>query len=456
MVAVIAGNGQGLFNTSLDLLGNQGVLGSSVMGQGGGRDYVNAATGGLVLQATDATASGAGVDLDLLRTYNSNGTLGDDVDGNGWRWNAERTVVFNGPGTPAQPVAGSTVTRTNGDGAKTVYTWNSASCRYLGTDGGGANDYLTYQANTWTWVDGSTHQKDVYGDSASAGTIGRLQSQTDASGNQTLFHYDGTHRLDTITDLGSGQFIQLVYSGTAPQLTVNTYELPTDPATGRLTGAPITAGTPPLRQVRYTYDGTRIGTVTTVVNPGETTARYFTTTYAYVSPTDSHITSVTQNDGSAAGMGTPYRVGFTYDAQGRVATVQDANGLQTFHYATSTRTDIVVSGSGGVDPQTWSYSFDPASGQLKQVLAPPLAPNAASLVTTFLYDAAGNVSRVTGNDGRAIIYQYDADGNVTLQRDSAGDTVSRTYDANDNLLTETRYLTPDPVVEYIRSHNLYA
>ena len=37
MVAIVAGNGLGLFNTSLSILGGTGALGQSVLGQGGAR-----------------------------------------------------------------------------------------------------------------------------------------------------------------------------------------------------------------------------------------------------------------------------------------------------------------------------------------------------------------------------------------------------------------------------------
>src|SRR5215813_12546470 len=106
MVAIIAGNGLGLLNTSLNILGEAGVLGLSVLGQGSSRAFVNAVSGNLVLQMQDEQLAGAGLDLYALRTYNALGTLND---GDGWRWGYEQTVRFQGPSTPAQPQAGATV-----------------------------------------------------------------------------------------------------------------------------------------------------------------------------------------------------------------------------------------------------------------------------------------------------------------------------------------------------------
>jgi len=45
MVAIVAGNGLGLLNTSLNIIGEAGVLGQSVLGQANGRVFVNAVTG---------------------------------------------------------------------------------------------------------------------------------------------------------------------------------------------------------------------------------------------------------------------------------------------------------------------------------------------------------------------------------------------------------------------------
>lgn len=76
MVAVISGSGLGLFGSSLPTLG--GIGGSSTAaGRGNDRIYVNAATGNLIVQAADERLSTLGLDLSLVRTYNSQG-LGDN------------------------------------------------------------------------------------------------------------------------------------------------------------------------------------------------------------------------------------------------------------------------------------------------------------------------------------------------------------------------------------------
>src|SRR5262249_51786511 len=126
MVAIVAGSGLGLFNASSNTLGGAGIAGQGGLGQAGGRSYVNAASGNLVLQCQDEVLSGRGADLGLVRTYNSRGLL-NDGDGDGWRWDGERTVLPAG----AVGAVGSTVTRTAGDGHETVYNWDPATSRYV-------------------------------------------------------------------------------------------------------------------------------------------------------------------------------------------------------------------------------------------------------------------------------------------------------------------------------------
>src|SRR5512144_184647 len=114
MVAVVTGNGLGLFNASNNILGLD--IGQSAFGRAGSNIFVNGATGNVLVQARDVYLSGRGADLFDLRTYNSRGaiasTIGDEL-GAGWARDGERRLVFSG-GTPG---SSGTVTRTLGDGS---------------------------------------------------------------------------------------------------------------------------------------------------------------------------------------------------------------------------------------------------------------------------------------------------------------------------------------------------
>src|SRR5437867_8287953 len=122
MVAIVAGKGLGLLNTSLNILGGAGVLGQSVLGQGSSRAIVNAANGNLVLQMQDEQLAGRGLDLYALRTHNSLGTL-NDGDGDGWRWGYEQTVRFQGLARPASRKRGAGASATTVTATRRPTPW---------------------------------------------------------------------------------------------------------------------------------------------------------------------------------------------------------------------------------------------------------------------------------------------------------------------------------------------
>src|SRR5579872_3895999 len=83
MVAIVSGNSLGLSNTSAALLGQNGLMGQAANGANNQKVLVNAANGNLVLATNDNLLAGQGLDIDSLRTYNSQGNLNQ---GNGLGW----------------------------------------------------------------------------------------------------------------------------------------------------------------------------------------------------------------------------------------------------------------------------------------------------------------------------------------------------------------------------------
>ncbi|HRO63227.1 putative Ig domain-containing protein, partial [Thermomonas sp.] len=436
MVAVVSGNGLGLFSSSLTQLGLAGG-GPSI---GGSRtdQYVNLATGNLILTGWDESLFGHGFATGQVRTYNSQGSFAQ-TGADGWQTGYERTVrlAFGAVNT-----AGSQVERATADGSVVIYAWNATRNAYLSTAGDGAHDTIvlsgTGSSAKWLWTEGSTQVQETY-DASSQGTAGRLEKIADlATGATYALAYDGA-LLSSITG-ANGEMLTFGYDGSGRLSSLGTSERD---ATGTLV----------LKsQVGYGYDAAgRLAWVQTDLTPenaadnawdanvqANNDGKSYRVTYTYADSTSLRITGVATSDGIT--------VAYAYDASGRITSVTQgatADGsAQSLTYAYSSGATTVTDGAG----RSWTYQYD-AAGQLTAVLEPAVAGQRA--ITEYSYDADGNVVRIrqAAYAGAAstldTVYQYDANGNVILQRDLLGNTVVRTYSSANRVLTEARYTVPD-------------
>ena len=136
MVAVISGSGLGLLQTSLQQLG-LAPGGQAGLGQSGASQYVNIATGNLVLQGQDESLVAQGLLAGFIRTYNSLGTTGDFGNQGGWLLGLDRQIgVVSG----ALNTDGSIIAREGGDGEKEVFVYNSTLGLYVARPDSGAID----------------------------------------------------------------------------------------------------------------------------------------------------------------------------------------------------------------------------------------------------------------------------------------------------------------------------
>jgi len=439
MSAVFTGNGLGLFNTSLSQLG-YGLGGGAGVGQGRDSQYVNAATGNLVWQSSDEHLVFRGLGVNLTRTYNSLGLL-SEVGADGWVTGFERRVALQGGVFNA---AGSVMRRFSGDGSYQDFAYVSANT-YRSTGGDGAHDTLTWTGSDWRYVEGSTRREEGYADHADAIRQGRLTYLRDLRSDGALpvtwqVDYDASQRIAQLrADDGSGTGDALVFG----------YD-----GAGRLNSIATREGGVLRHQVAYEYDGQgRLVGVVTDLTPGnaadntwnstnaqQNDGRLFRTQYTYEG-TSLRLASVRQGDGTV--------VSFTYHADGRVKTVtrgdtnaNDADGVaETFTYAYAAGSTTVSDSLG----RAWVYGFD-AEGQLTSLVAPAISGQ--SDVTTYQYDASGNVLQVRTVRGATVLsqvdYAYDASGNVTWEWDAQGNAISRTWSAGNQLLSLTQYTGVDP------------
>lgn len=439
MSAVFTGNGLGLFNTSLSQLGTA-LGGNAGIGQGRDQQYVNLATGNLVWQGSDEHLVFRGLAVGLTRTYNSLGQLAD-VGADGWMTGFERRLslvsgTFN--------AVDSVMRRYTGDGAYQDFTYVGPN-EYRSTAGDGAHDTLTWTGDAWLHVEGTTRRQEQYANHADATLLGRLTHIRDLRSDGTTpvtwqVVYDVNQRIAEIrADDGTGTADALLfgYDGSGQLASIATRE----------------AGNV-RHQVTYGYDAQgRLASVLTDLTPDNTLdnswdaataanndGRLFRTEYTYVG-TGPQLASVRQSDGTL--------VSYTYHADGRLKTVtrgdsniNDADGAgetTTYSYDSSSTT---VSDSLG---RSWVYGFDPA-GQLVSLASPPV--EGQSDVTTYQYDAEGNVTQVSTVRGATVLsqvdYAYDAAGNVIWEWDGVGNAISRTWSATNQLSSLTRYTGVDP------------
>jgi len=416
MVAVVAGNGLGLADTSALLLGARGVVGDAAAGRGNDRVYLNAATGNLVIQSRDEFLLGRGLDIAAHRAYNSQGVF-DYGNGDNWLSGLNKRIYAL---TGTVNTVGSTVTRADWDGSEIVYTYNATLARYETRAGAGAHDTLTLAGSTWTWTDGDTRVTETY-DNANGG---RVTTQRDLSGNEVKYGYHATTgqlvRVESPVTVGATsttESVYLDYTGTLLTQVRSVYKT--------AAGADVTR-----TRVRYDYDtSNRLSRVRVDLSPDDnaiTDARTYDTTYTY-DGTSKRVASITQTDGSRLDfvytlVGTTHRAtritqtvatgvtrvtNIAYNTTARTATLTDALGLATV------------------------FTYDTAN-RLTRITAPAVTGQTAQSVQ-FGYDADGNVTTVTDARGNAVTYQYNAQGLLTLQRDAAGNTVTRTYTAANQL-----------------------
>lgn len=110
-----------------------------------------------------------------------------------------------------------------------------------------------------------------------------------------------------------------------------------------------------------------------------------------------------------------YRTEYGYDAVGNLTQVKDALGhITAYRYDACRRlTDILRSPDGHMDPAE-IMRFNDHQREWK--------------ITSYRYDAAGNLISMINPNGSQIEYQYDGCGNVILKKDEDGNVVTCEYE----------------------------
>ncbi|WP_266157646.1 LysM peptidoglycan-binding domain-containing protein [Dyella silvatica] len=411
MVAVIAGNGLGLDNTSLTQLG-QASGGQGAIGQGRVNQYLNVANGNLVLQGQDQGLIFDGTPLNALRTYNSQGQLSGNQ---GWLFGFGQTV--NGLSGTVNTV-GSTIVRTGDDGSAVTYTYNATLGVYVSSGQSGAQDTLAWNAasSTWSWTESSTRQQEIYN------AHGQLTALSNAAtGASYNFSYSNGMLSQVVA--GDGDTLILGYNTANQLVNLSIQEVP-----------PGQSAAVTRQQVSYSYDSQgRLSVVTTTLGSDTNNGLgSYSTAYGYDGTSD-RVASVSQSDGTTVS----YTYGQSPQGLYRVTGIITGSGAAaqaiTLSYGNGTTTLTNALG------QAWVYSYN-AAGQLISIAAP--AVNGANPTTQYSYDSSGNLLQQTDANGAMTNYGYDTNGNVLSVENPDGSTISYTYNADDQVLSRTTYTVP--------------
>ena len=255
---------------------------------------------------------------------------------------------------------------------------------------------------------------------------GNVLTQTDALGNVTTYEYDNLNRRIKITS-------------------------PDPDGAGSLT-SPIT---------EYEYD--EFGQLVVMIDPngGETTYEYDDL---------GRKTKVIYADPDGAGSQVSPEVSYAYDAAGQMTSMTDELGnVTSYEYDNLGRRIKVIlpdpDGAGSATAPETTYSYDVA-GQLLSMTDPlnrttvytydnmgrqltvtlpdpdgiaPAGPLSAP-VTTYAYNANGQLASVTDAESQVVSYTYNAAGQIATMTDPRG-TTTYTYDALGRQVSITE---PDP------------
>jgi YD repeat-containing protein len=270
--------------------------------------------------------------------------------------------------------------------------------------------------------------------------VGNQTSSTDALGHTTTYRYDALNRQIAVIGPAPTGTGTVTLSASSYDAAGNVNSI-TDSA-GRTTNNVydvanrLVSSTGPAGTTTYQYD--EFGQLIRTVSPAANGQSTVVTTNSYDSM--GNMLSTTIDDGISQ-----KTTSFTYDTAGRQSSSTIAAGTSAaattyFTYdSTGNRTSLT-------DPEgnltTWVYNsfnqpiIETVQGCAINGISP--APN----ISTFKYDADGQLIEKIDADGRATTYSYDAQGHLLTEKWHADSNppgasiggITYSYDANGNLL----------------------
>ncbi len=369
------------------------------------------------------------------------------------------------------------------DGSQTVFRTNG-KFDYI-EDVNSNRLQATYSNNQLTKLDYSNGDNITFTYNAQ----GRIDKATDQAGRVTTYGYDATgDRLINITTPNGTTTYSYVTAAGASQFAISSITYPDASQTlyqydsqGRLINQSLNSGT---EAITYSYDST--GGVTITDASGAVTKQFLndrgqiarsidplnrTIQYRYdsdgnltqiIAPGDTAGSFTYDPQGNLLSSSNPlgHRVDFTYERNfDQLATVQDQKGnltnyaydakgnltkltyadgsTETFGYNSQGNLTVSANRRGQEIQYTYDANFqlirkDYAGGSSATFSYDSrgnlLTAIDADSSTSFVYDSADRLTKVTDGDGRFVSYAYDAAGRRTQMADNLGNVVKYSYD----------------------------
>ena len=242
-------------------------------------------------------------------------------------------------------------------------------------------------------------------------TLRRLANTTDPTGYQVQYTYDaGSRLISSTTPTGTATFawdlLDRATQVTDPQSHVTSY---TYDAVGRR----LAMLSPNALSTQYTYDASSRITQLRLVNTATTTqllnlaSTYDTNGNALTSGADTYTYDPTQQLSSwtRSGIQTTY----TYDPRGNLTSITGPSGTTSFTVDPATNRLLTVTVPGG-STDTWTY--DAAGNPLTRTRS----QNGTTQVSSYSWDALGNLSSVIRQGATTLTFTYTPDGRL-LQKE---------------------------------------
>jgi RHS repeat-associated protein len=347
---------------------------------------VNVISGNVWLEETDAIIPGIGTGLRLVRRYNSllaNRGVGGAF-GRGWTHTYEQNLTF-----PSIDV----IKLRAANGESMWFEDFNADATY--------NALLPVLEASWIVHSGNVYTRYFKnGGSETYDSSGRLTSQSDPSSNAVTFVYDANGRLETVTDSG-GRSLTLTYD-----------------ATSKVASVSGPAGV----MASYRYGAT---------GPLETVSYPDGAGYTFTTDGAAQILSVVDASGRVV-------VTHTYDVNGRGLTSARPDGQERYTFYYLMQNTLVADANGNVTDYEWT-SIRGLTPRITRVTGScaSCGGGATGETQSWTYDDNGSIVSYTDAQQNVSTFTYDAAGNLLTETTPSG-TTTYTYDAQGRTLTVTR------------------